>query len=195
MWFLWRLTAAPLPRGPNHRPVAIVSGSLATRSAATASVAALRYLSGMADGRATRDLDNGEAVEPNGGVREHDSPLVRGLLIAAGATCVALGVLGIFLPLLPTTPFMLLAAACFARSSRRFHEWLLSNRTFGPLILEWEKHRSIPRRTKLTAIALMSLTMAVSIVFFVELGWLQVLLAALGVLLAIWMYRIPSRGG
>ena len=129
----------------------------------------------------------------NGPVREHDSPLVRGLLLAAGVTCVALGVVGIFLPLLPTTPFMLLAAACFARSSRRFHEWLLANRTFGPLILEWEKHRSLPRRTKLTAIVLMSLTLAVSIVFFVERPWLQALLAAFGVLLAVWMYRIPSR--
>ena len=129
----------------------------------------------------------------NGPVREHDSPLVRGLLLAVGVTCVALGVVGIFLPLLPTTPFMLLAAACFARSSRRFHERLLANRTFGPLILEWEKHRSLPRRTKLTAIVLMSLTLAVSIVFFVERPWLQALLAAFGVLLAVWMYRIPSR--
>jgi uncharacterized membrane protein YbaN (DUF454 family) len=88
---------------------------------------------------------------------------------------------------------MLLAAACFARSSRRVHEWLLANRTFGPLIREWERHRTIPRRTKLTAIGLMSLTLAVSIVFFVEPRWLQAVLAVIGVLLAIWMYRIPSR--
>jgi len=134
-----------------------------------------------------------EAEETNGRVREHGSALVRWLLVAAGVVCVVLGVIGIFLPLLPTTPFMLLAAACFARSSRRFHDWLLANRTFGPLILEWEKHRSIPRRTKLTAIALMSLTLAVSIVFFVEPAWLQALLAAFGVLLAVWLYRIPSR--
>lgn len=128
-----------------------------------------------------------------GAVREHDSPWVRGLLIGTGSLCVLLGVIGIFLPLLPTTPFMLLAAACFARSSRRFHEWLLANRTFGPLIHEWEQHRSIPRRTKLTAIALMSAMLAVSIVLFVKPGWLQLLLAAGGVALAIWIYRIPSR--
>jgi uncharacterized membrane protein YbaN (DUF454 family) len=129
----------------------------------------------------------------DGNAREHDSPLVRGVLIGAGLVCVVLGVIGIFLPLLPTTPFMLLAAACFARSSRRFHDWLLSNRTFGPLIHEWEQHRAIPRRTKLTAIVLMSLTLAASIVFFVELRWLQWSLTALGVLLAVWIYRIPSR--
>jgi uncharacterized membrane protein YbaN (DUF454 family) len=147
----------------------------------------------VADRRGSGAGGEAHLGDGNGPVREHDSPLVRGLLLAAGVTCVALGVVGIFLPLLPTTPFMLLAAACFARSSRRFHEWLLANRTFGPLILEWEKHRSLPRRTKLTAIVLMSLTLAVSIVFFVERPWLQALLAAFGVLLAVWMYRIPSR--
>ncbi len=147
----------------------------------------------MAKGPASGSAGVEDADHPAPRVREHDSPLVRGLLIAAGAVCVVLGVIGIFLPLLPTTPLMLLAAACFARSSRRFHDWLLANRTFGPLIREWEKHRSIPRRTKLTAIGLMSLTLGVSIVFFVRPTWLQALLAVFGVLLAIWLYRIPSR--
>mgnify|MGYP001426985747 CR=1 FL=1 len=142
----------------------------------------------MDEGRAPPQPDSDEAA-----VREHHSALVRALLVAAGSLCVALGVLGIFLPLLPTTPFMLLAAACFARSSRRFHAWLLANRTFGPLIHEWEKHRAIPRRTKVTAV--MSLMMTVSIVFFVEPLALQLLLAAIGVALAIWLYRLPSRDG
>lgn len=126
-------------------------------------------------------------------MRKHIALPVRVLLLAAGVICVVLGVLGIFLPLLPTTPFMLLAAACFVRSSDRFHERLLANRTFGPLIREWEQHRSIPRRTKLTAIGLMSVTLTASIVFFVEPPWLQALLALGGVTLALWMYRIPSR--
>jgi len=140
-----------------------------------------------------RETAGRDGAQTNGRVREHRSPLVRWLLIVAGVACVLLGVVGIFLPLLPTTPLLLLAAACFARSSRRFHDRLLANRTFGPLILEWERHRSIPRRTKLTAIALMSATLAVSIVLFVEPTWLQGLLAAFGVGLAIWLYRIPSR--
>jgi len=149
----------------------------------------------MEEERAPKGPEIASTAAPNGRVGEHDSPLVRGLLIAAGAVCVVLGIIGIFLPLLPTTPLILLAAACFARSSHRFHDWLLANRTFGPLILEWEKHRSIPRRTKLFAIALMSLTLGVSIVFFVKPAWLQGLLAASGVALAIWLYRIPSRDG
>lgn len=104
-----------------------------------------------------------------------------------------LGLIGIFLPLLPTTPFVLLAAACYARGSRRFYDWLLAQRTFGPIIHEWERHRSIPYKTKITAVALMSLTLGTSIVFFVEPLWLKGLLAVMGVGLAVWLYRMPSR--
>ena len=121
------------------------------------------------------------------------SRLVRALFNIAGTVALGLGLLGIFLPLLPTTPFVLLAAACFARGSEPFHQWLLANRTFGPMVYEWERHRSLPYRTKLTAIVLMSLTMATSIVFFVRPLWLKITLALFGLALAIWMYRIPSR--
>jgi uncharacterized membrane protein YbaN (DUF454 family) len=126
-------------------------------------------------------------------VSKHPSYPVRVALLVAGSGCVAAGLAGIFLPVLPTTPFLLLAAACYARASRRFYNALLNNRLFGPAILEWQEHRSIRYRTKLTAILLMSLTMAVSIVFFVPNGWLQALLAALGLVLAVVLYRIPSR--
>lgn len=126
-------------------------------------------------------------------VHEHASPVVRWLLLVAGTVCVALGLIGLFLPVLPTTPFMLLAAACYARASKRFYYWLLSNRTFGPMIYEWRKHRSIPYRTKIGAIALMLATLTISVVFFVEPPWLKGVLAAMGIALAIWMYRLPSR--
>lgn len=124
---------------------------------------------------------------------EHRSRWVRTGFLILGSIALVLGLIGIFLPLLPTTPFVLLAAACYARGSRRFHQKLLANRTFGPIISEWERHRSIPYRTKITAIALMSTTMAISIFFFVEPPWLKGVLVAVGVGLAIWMYRIPSR--
>jgi uncharacterized membrane protein YbaN (DUF454 family) len=124
---------------------------------------------------------------------EHRSRWVRGFYLTAGSVALALGILGIFLPLLPTTPFVLLAAACYARGSARFHGWLLANRTFGPMIREWEQHRSIPWRTKIVAIVLMSLTLGTSIVFFVRPPWLKAALAILGVALAVWLYRMPSR--
>lgn len=74
------------------------------------------------------------------------------LLIILGIFFVALGVLGIFLPVLPTTPFLLLALACFAKSSERLHDWLLSHKTFGPPIRQWQETRSIPRKVKLVAL-------------------------------------------
>jgi uncharacterized membrane protein YbaN (DUF454 family) len=126
-------------------------------------------------------------------VRRHDSLLVRVLLVALGSGFVALGVVGLFTPVLPTTPFMLLAAACYARASRRFYNWLLNTRAFGPLILEWQAHRSIPYRTKLVAIGMMAVTLTISIVFFVRGPWLQAALALFGLMLAVYMYRIPSR--
>jgi hypothetical protein len=119
--------------------------------------------------------------------------VVRALFLVAGILSLGAGIAGIFLPVLPTTPLVILAAACFARSYRPFHEWLLAHRRFGPTLREWQEHRAIPYRTKLTAIAMMAAAMTASIVFFVEPLWLDVLLAAFGVGLAVWMYRLPSR--
>lgn len=126
-------------------------------------------------------------------VRKHPSPVVRVALVLFGSVFVALGIAGIFLPVLPTTPFLLLAAACYARASRRFYNALLNNRWFGPAILEWQQYRSIRYRTKLIAIATMAVTLAISIVFFVRDARLQAGLAVLGIALAVYMYRIPSR--
>jgi uncharacterized membrane protein YbaN (DUF454 family) len=123
----------------------------------------------------------------------HPSRAVRVALVLAGTGFVGLGILGAFLPVLPTTPFMLLAAACYARASTRFYNGLLNNRAFGPTIREWRRYRSIPFRTKWTAIGLMAVTLTTSIVFAVEDPWLRAALAAFGVLLAVWMARIPSR--
>jgi uncharacterized membrane protein YbaN (DUF454 family) len=125
----------------------------------------------------------------------HPSRAVRVALVVAGTGFVGLGILGAFLPVLPTTPFMLLAAACYARASKRFYNGLLNNRVFGPTIREWRRYRSIPYRTKWMAIGLMAATLTASIVLAVENGWLQAALAAFGVLLAVWMARIPSRDG
>lgn len=126
-------------------------------------------------------------------VQLHASPALRAVLLIAGTLCVLIGLAGVILPVLPTTPFMLLAAACFLRASARFYNLLLNNPTFGPLILEWRRYRSIPWKTKLTAIVLMSATLASSIIFFVKSPYAKAFLAAMGVALAIWLYRIPSR--
>jgi uncharacterized membrane protein YbaN (DUF454 family) len=78
------------------------------------------------------------------------------------------GILGIFLPLLPATPFVLLAAACFARSSEKWHRWMLASETFGPMIRNWEQKRCVSCRVKGIAVASMVLVGGYSIVFAVE---------------------------
>ncbi len=78
--------------------------------------------------------------------------LVRTLWNAAGFVCLAVGLVGIALPLLPTTPFVLLAAFCFQRGSDRLHRWLLGHPRFGPLIRNWRERGAISRRTKRNAI-------------------------------------------
>jgi uncharacterized membrane protein YbaN (DUF454 family) len=125
--------------------------------------------------------------------RRHGSPIVRALFFVAGVASLALAIAGVVLPVVPTTPLVLLAAACFARSHRPFHEWLLAHRLFGPMVREWHEHRSIPYRVKLTAIAMMALGLGASIVLFIQAPWLQALLAVFGVGLGTWMYRLPSR--
>ena len=80
---------------------------------------------------------------------------VRWLFVLAGWLCLALGIVGILLPVLPTTPFVLLAAWCFSRGSKRLHGWLLANPTLGPSIRSWEEHGMIPLRIKIVATAIM----------------------------------------
>ena len=80
-----------------------------------------------------------------------------------GFVFLGIAALGIFLPLLPTTPFVLLAAACFAKSSERMHRWILANGTFGPMVRDWEEKRCISRRVKVIAITSMLVVGGVSI--------------------------------
>ncbi len=98
-----------------------------------------------------------------------------------GGLFVAIGTIGIALPLLPTTPFLLLAAYCFARSSPRLHDWLLSHRSFGPLISNWDQYGSIDRRSKLIAIIVILLTPIITVIIGVPWWALASQLVVLGV--------------
>ncbi|HHJ81311.1 MAG TPA: DUF454 domain-containing protein, partial [Candidatus Tenderia electrophaga] len=77
---------------------------------------------------------------------------MKPLLIILGFICLGLAVLGVILPVMPTTCFVLMAAACFAKSSPRFYNWLLASRIFGPMINHWQTTRSMPKRAKIMAI-------------------------------------------
>ncbi|MBK8522778.1 MAG: YbaN family protein [Betaproteobacteria bacterium] len=125
--------------------------------------------------------------------RLHASKTVRWLLWTAGTISLVLGIIGVFLPVLPTTPFILLAAACYARASEKFHQHLLAHKTFGPTIRDWEEYRSLSLKTKKVAITMMTLSIAVSIWVVREHLWLQLILACIAVSVGTWMWRLPSR--
>ncbi len=103
--------------------------------------------------------------------------MTKPLLVTLGMLFVGLGGIGLILPVMPTTPFLLLAAACFARSSPRFHARLLETRLFGPLIKNWQENRSIPARAKVVAILSIVVVGGTSIVLFVEQAPLRILIA------------------
>ena len=103
--------------------------------------------------------------------------------VLGGTVCVALGILGIFLPILPTTPFLLLAAYCYTRGSDRFYNWLLNRSWFGGYIRNYREGRGIPLKQKLLSIALLWLTIGYAIGVVVTTWWLEglFLVVALGV--------------
>lgn len=116
---------------------------------------------------------------------------MRLLWIALGLAAVGLGLAGLVLPLLPTTPFMLLAAACFANSSPRLHDWLVSHRVFGPPIRDWRDHRAISRRAK--RMALLAMVAALILSVALGLGWqLLALQAAVLVVMGSWIWTRPD---
>ena len=121
------------------------------------------------------------------------SRLLRVLLLAAGLFSLVLGALGIFLPLLPTVPFLLLAAACFARSSERIHHWLVNHSYLGPMIAGFLDGQGIPRQAKLRAIALIWLTIPPSAIWLVSHPWLKGLLFAIALAVTLYLWRLPER--
>ena len=115
----------------------------------------------------------------------------RVVYIALGLCFVALGVIGAVLPLLPTTPFLLLASYFFARSSRRLNGWLLRNRLFGPMIRDWQKYRGVRLKVKIVALTMLPIVVFTS-AYFGNLPWyLIAMLITLACIGAIVVIRLP----
>ncbi len=115
----------------------------------------------------------------------------RILLTALGFLSLALGIIGIVLPLLPTTPFLLLASFLFYKGSKRMHNWMENNRFFGGYIRSYRKYRAIKRATKIVSIVLLWVTLGVSF-YLVDNIYIRILLVAVGIGVTIHLLRIKT---
>lgn len=122
----------------------------------------------------------------------HSNKLARVFLIITGWIFVSLGVIGIFLPVMPTTIFLILAAACFARSSERFYLWLINNKHLGKLIRNYRKYGGMPVRAKVIAILMMNVAIGYSALFAVDLLWVKIVLFAIAVSVTIYILSIKT---
>ncbi len=119
--------------------------------------------------------------------------VVRVLLLVAGTVSLVLGTVGLVLPILPTTPFLLLAAACYLRSSERMHKWLLGNRWFGEYIRNYQEGRGIPMKTKIAAVTVLWAAILYSSIFVLDeilIAQIALLAVALGV--SVHLIRLPT---
>lgn len=119
-------------------------------------------------------------------------PLARWALLTLGCVSLAVGVIGIFLPLVPTTGPLLLAAVCFDRSSPRFHAWLLNNRHLGGYIRNYREGRGLPMLQKVCTIGLLWTTIGLSIVYAVDAWWGDALLAIIATAVTAHIVTLPT---
>ncbi len=117
---------------------------------------------------------------------------IRPLLVTFGTLFVGLGIVGIFVPVLPTTPFLLLAAACYARSSPRFYHWLLYNRWFGNYIRNYRQRKGIPLKVKVLTITLLWVTIGASVIFAVQALLVRIILILIAIGVSIHVLSLKT---
>lgn len=114
------------------------------------------------------------------------------ILVSAGCTSLSIGVIGIFVPLLPTTPFLLLASACFIRSSDRLYQWLIHHKLFGNYIRCYIQFRAVSKRAKVVSVSLLWTFIGYSAVFIVNTAWLRILLALIATGVTVHILRLRT---
>ena len=120
--------------------------------------------------------------------------LQKHLLIIFGWFFIVLGIIGVMLPILPTTPFLIVALALFSKSSPRFHQMLLNNARFGPILKQWEENKTMSRKTKYKASFLIILTFSISGAILDNKIQLQLLLVGIAIGLIYFIWRIKEQG-
>jgi uncharacterized protein len=139
------------------------------------------------------------ALRRRPGVRLARNPLQRALYLIVGTISLGLAALGVFIRgLLPTTPFLLLAAYCYGRSSERMYRWIYTHRIFGPILIDWEDHRSLSPRTKTIAVSSVWIGIAFSILVLhftapvARQGYLQALLVLIATGVSVFLSTRPT---
>ena len=123
---------------------------------------------------------------------ETSNPLAKLMWVSLGALFVGLGAIGVIVPGLPTTPFLILAAACYIRSSQRLYDWLISNKRFGPYLKDYREGKGIPRKAKRLAVAMIVIFVSFSVVFGIEDLTLKIVVGLLGLIGLLYvLFRVP----
>ena len=120
------------------------------------------------------------------------SKFKRGLFIVAGTIFLGLGGVGIILPILPTTPFLLLSAACYYKGSERLHQWVLNNRWFGSYIRNYQEGKGIPLKTKLFILSLLWIVISYSALFILDIFIVQIILFIIAISVSIHIISLPT---
>lgn len=118
---------------------------------------------------------------------------VKRLIFLGGFISLILGIIGIVLPILPTTPFLLLASAAFAKSSERFHKWLLNNKILGAYIKNYREGKGLPLKIKLITISFLWITIIISILLLMKLFWVQIVLICIAIAVSIHISLIKPK--
>ena len=118
--------------------------------------------------------------------------LKRVFFIVAGSIFLGLGAIGILIPILPTTPFLLLSAACYYKGSERLHQWMLNNRWFGSYLRNYEEGKGIQLRTKALIVSLLWITIGYSAVFVVNVLLLRIVLLGIAVAVSVHILMLPT---
>lgn len=122
-----------------------------------------------------------------------EKKFVKRLIFLGGFISLILGIIGIILPILPTTPFLLLASAAFAKSSKKFHRWLLNNKILGSYIRNYKEGRGMSLKIKVITLLLLWITITISALFIMDLLWVQILLICIATAVSIHIILIRPK--
>jgi uncharacterized membrane protein YbaN (DUF454 family) len=123
---------------------------------------------------------------------QHRNPLIRHSLFALGWLSFALGMIGLLLPVVPTSPFLLLSAACFLRSSPKFYYWLTEHRWWGKFIRHYLNGEGIPTKIKLLILAMLWIMILSSALLIVKIPWVSIIMVVIATLVTIYIIRLPD---